>query len=250
MLVIDIETGPIPLDRLLATDPFPPMEVHPPFDPAAVKLGNTKDPAKIAEKIEAARAKHEEEGRNWEASYAADKLAHEATLIQTAALSATTGQVLCVGLYRPEAPEPFDYLFIGDSGESEATILKQTWTQIKAAVLGKTPLVSFNGHGFDLPFLMRRSWLHDVAIPEGLLAKGKWWNDNFIDLLERWKCGRFGAGEGISLNNLARYLGLEEKSGNGADFARLWAEDRNAALAYLKQDLDLTYRVALRLGAF
>ncbi len=52
----DIETGPLPrevLDSLI--DPFPPFEPPGPFDPAMVKYGNTKDEAKKAEKLEAAR---------------------------------------------------------------------------------------------------------------------------------------------------------------------------------------------------
>ena len=46
----------------------------------------------------------------------------------------------------------------------------------------------------------------------------------------------------------AKHLGVGEKSGDGKDFARLWATDRAAAEGYLRNDLELTARVAVGLG--
>ena len=39
---------------------------------------------------------------------------------------------------------------------------------------------------------------------------------------------------------LAKHLGVGQKTGSGADFAKLWVEDRAKALAYLESDLTLT----------
>ena len=47
-IIFDIETGPLPETELAA--------MMPAFDPAEVKTGNLKDPAKIAEKIAEAEA--------------------------------------------------------------------------------------------------------------------------------------------------------------------------------------------------
>jgi len=64
------------------------------------------------------------------------------------------------------------------------------------------------------------------------------------DLLALWQCG--DRAESISLDRLARVLGLPGKTGSGADFARLFGENRPAALAYLENDLKLTREVWLR----
>src|SRR3974390_171432 len=49
-IVFDVETGPLAESELSA--------LLPPFDPAEVKTGNLKDPAKIAEKLAEAEANH------------------------------------------------------------------------------------------------------------------------------------------------------------------------------------------------
>ena len=51
VVFFDIETGPLDRDTLASQ--------LPPFDPAEVKVGNIKDPALIAAKIESARSNHE-----------------------------------------------------------------------------------------------------------------------------------------------------------------------------------------------
>ncbi|MGK3946596.1 hypothetical protein ABK046_50585, partial [Streptomyces caeruleatus] len=70
--------------------PEPPGE----FDPEAVKLGNVKDPAKRADKIEEARAKHADALANFAATYAEAKAQHRESFISKAALSPLTGRVL------------------------------------------------------------------------------------------------------------------------------------------------------------
>ena len=67
-----------------------------------------------------------------------------------------------------------------------------------------------------------------------------------IDLRDAWQLGdRQARG---SLDVIAKHLGVGTKNGNGADFAKLWQTDRKQALAYLKNDLELTARVAEALG--
>ena len=71
-LIFDIETGPLPENELLA--------MMPAFDPADVKSGNLKDPAKIAEKIAEAEANHRRD------------------FIGRAALDPLTGRVVAIGV--------------------------------------------------------------------------------------------------------------------------------------------------------
>ena len=71
-IFFDIETGPLPEGELAA--------LLPPFDPAEVKTGNIKDPAKIAEKIREAEE------------------AHRRDFFDRAALDPLTGRVLAIGM--------------------------------------------------------------------------------------------------------------------------------------------------------
>jgi hypothetical protein len=97
-------------------------------------------------------------------------------------------------------------------------------------------IVTFNGHRFDLPYLIRRCWKLGVKISNTI--QGPFRTPRFIDLYEQWQC--FDRQESISLDKLSGFLGVGEKSGSGKDFAALFASDRSAALAYLANDLKLT----------
>jgi hypothetical protein len=107
------------------------------------------------------------------------------------------------------------------------------------------PLIGFNIFNFDLPFLIRRSWKHRVPVPFGL-RRGRYWNDRFVDLRECWQLGdRQARG---SLDSIARHLGVGAKNGEGKAFAELWQTDRQQAEAYLRNDVELTAKVAHALG--
>ena len=71
-IVFDVETGPLAESELSA--------LLPPFDPAEVRTGNLKDPAKIAEKIAEAEANHRRE------------------FFDRAALDPLTGRVVAIGM--------------------------------------------------------------------------------------------------------------------------------------------------------
>jgi 3'-5' exonuclease len=238
----DIETGPQPrevLDKLI--DPFPPFQPPGPFDPASVKYGNTKDEAKRAEKLDEARAKHAEAASKAEEKYAIDKAAYEASVIDKAALDARHGRVIAIGFQND------DNGFWAENSDDEREVLKSFWSAFDFATVAKTKLVGHNCLGFDLPFIIQRSWITGVAISPGVLDKGKWWHECLVDTMVRWQCANFRSTY-VSLDSLARVLGVGAKNGDGAAFAKLWAEDRKQAIAYLQNDLDITYQVAYRLG--
>ena len=218
-MIFDIETGPLPEDVLLAT--------MPPFDPAEVKTGNLKDPEKIAAKFAEAEA------------------SHKATCIDRAALDPTTGRVLAIG-YRVADRIRID---IQDTKWGEVKLLLRFWETYREAAKKRQRMVGFNIHGFDLPFLIRRSWGFGIPVPEDVMQRDRYWNDLFVDLMQRWKLGNYQTH--ASLNRVAKFFsvgGKPEDGTTGADFARLWKEDPEKAASYLKNDLDMTYHVALRMG--
>jgi hypothetical protein len=211
-IVFDVETAPLPESELAA--------LLPPFDPAEVRTGNLKDPEKIAAKLAESEASHRRE------------------FFAKAALDPLTGRVLVIGLLDKGGVRILD-------NENEAAVLREFWTACRGEQGRINQLVGFNTHLFDLPFLIRRSWRHRVPVPFGV-RRGRYWGDEIVDLRDAWQLGdRQARG---SLDAIAKHLGLGAKNGNGADFAALWQTDRAKAVEYLKNDLELTAKIADALG--
>jgi hypothetical protein len=213
-IIFDIETGPLPDDQLLPMMPL--------FDPAEVKCGNL-GPAKAVEKIAAAEA------------------SHKARFIERAALSALTGRVLAIG---------YDYgAEILIQGETERENLLGFWQLVESRLARAKKLVGHNIFGFDLPFLMHRSWALRVTVPAGVREQSRYWSPIFVDTMTTWQLGNYRA-DHVSLDRLARFFGIGGKPEGvtGADFARLWETDRPQAEAYLRNDLEMTRGVASRMG--
>ena len=215
-LYFDIETEPRPEAEL--------REICPPFDPDAVKTGNLKDAEKIAARIEEARAEH------------------FANFADKAALSPLLGQVCAIGWWAAEAAGT-DCPTIIDCAPDEASGLAEFWDRLRRVNAdGGLTLCGFNTHGFDLPFLIKRSWIRGVPVPALLrLERDRFWPEWNIDLRKIWQLG--DAQGGGKLDDIARALGVAGKSGqHGHEFGRLWrstTEDRELAREYLLQDVRL-----------
>jgi hypothetical protein len=255
VIVFDIETGPLPLSVL--RDTMPSFDIrtvpHPGvFDPGSVKLGNIKDAALIAKKIEEAKAKHEEFVANYPAEVAKAEQSHWLEIAERGALSAVTGQVAAIG-YR-SAKGVLLHAAIGELSEKD--IITYFWNSFLSTRKQGRLLVGFNIKGFDIPFLCQRSWILGVDVPDAVFTQTGYVSTTFVDLQERWKAGnRFNGQTGFgTLDTICRACGLPGKPDDckGADFARmLWSEseeDQQAALGYLKNDLEMTYALAERLG--
>lgn len=213
-IVFDVETGPLAECELSA--------LLPPFDPAEVKTGNLKDPAKIAEKIAEAEANH---GRDF---------------IERAALDPLTGRVIAIGMLDLETDK---FFIIGH--DDEARTLNEFWEAARGDMGRINPLIGFNICNFDLPFLYRRSWKHRIAVPFGI-RRGRYWGDQVVDLRDAWQLGdRQARG---SLDSIAKHLGVGAKNGDGKAFAELWQTNRQQAEAYLRNDIELTAKIADVLG--
>lgn len=259
MLIFDIETGPLDQITVLSLSPqFVPPPRPGAFDPGAVKLGNLKDEAKIAEKIEAAERAHDLAVASYDRDVAASQAAHVEEMMGRAALSAATGRVVAIGCWSATTK---NVVVIGepklhsDPWPTEEDILDDWWRLFLNMVKQGRPLVGANIFGFDLPFLVRRSWVLGVDVPSGV-RNGRYWSGKFIDIRDEWLLGqRWGDCES-SLDHMARVLGVGSKSAaegcDGATFARLWLsgdpEQRAKARAYLVNDLEMTRQVAERLG--
>lgn len=178
-------------------------------------LGNTRDP----DKVKAAIAEKE---RAW---------------LDQAPLEAVRGEVLAIGMILDDGPE-----IIHGMAESDMLSLFRA----KAAECSDRIIVGHNLLAFDLPFLVRRMWRHSIDPPKNWLDcspyRAKW----AFDTMLAWSCGN--REQRISLDLLAWHFGLGRKHGNGAQFAKLYETDPDSALAYLRNDLELTEKVYLRMS--
>lgn len=197
----------------IETGPAPMDEIEasmPEFTPPA----NYRDEAKIA-------------------AWRADK---RQEYIERAALDPRTGRVLAFGCSKGE---------IAATGD-ERYVIESAWRELSYHDTLNQRIVGFCIKSFDLPFLARRSWALGIDPPPTLFRPDGRWNENVCDLLDVWRCNN--RDQTISLDGLARFLGVGRKTGDGKDFARLLETDREAALAYLRNDVELTAACAARMG--
>tara|TARA_R100000808_G_scaffold6998_1_gene20576 strand:+ start:19574 stop:20248 length:675 start_codon:yes stop_codon:yes gene_type:complete len=158
--------------------------------------------------------------------------------IAKAPLEATTGRVLAIGYAFSDDPEVY---VIADMGEK--SILEAFWALYRPVF--SATWIGFNSNSFDWPFLLRRSMKYGITFPFEFYQPVKW-RKNFVDLMEVYACGEFQ--KRISLDRLARFLGVGEKAGSGEHFHELWKTDREAALDYLENDIRLTKAIWEKIG--
>lgn len=157
--------------------------------------------------------------------------AQEADWRARAALDATTAQILAVGLLDGNTFTVLE----GD----EKTILTQFWSWADQDLGKGNMLVGFCIFHFDLPMMARRSFINGVKVPMSVRRSSyRPWHENFVDIAVAWQCGN--RDQTISLDLLAKALGVGSKTGTGDKFAKLWTTDKGAALAYLENDLRVT----------
>lgn len=249
MLVFDLETEPVPEERLrelLPTFDESSVEVvKGEFDPSTVKVGNLKDPAKIAEKVESAKQIHETMRDAGDSIITEARQKHWDDFVSRAALSPITGQILVIGYYATESGKGG----IHEGPESE--LIVGFWKKYEECRASHRRLVGHNIAGFDIPFLVRRSWMLDIPVPSTVFDKGKWLDSTTLaDTMSLWGCGNRDA---IKLGEIAQAFGVGAKTEGvtGADFARLYRgseEDRAVALKYAANDVEITAKVAVRMG--
>jgi len=212
MIFFDIETGPLPPQELEARKP--------PFE---ARKG-LKDPAKIE----------------------ADLTAKEATWRDKTTLNAFTSQVWSIAYKKGADGEVIvDHFGPDPTPENEAGMIEGFFGYMDSHSI----LCGFNIIAFDVPFIIRRAYALGVYVPSSLRQR-KYWYDKFVDLMELWTLGtyRVETQNRISLNNLAKHLGLEGKTGTGDKFWSLFRSDQKAALDYAKRDVELLAEIYDKIG--
>lgn len=189
-----------------------------------VKTGNLKDPAKIAEKI--AEAKTEQVGRM--------------------ALNPLWGRI-CAFVAIDENGRRTKGCIAADSDTEEADLIGSIFK-----ALAGNRVVTYNGNGFDLPFVYRRAVMLGIDIREyGMptLAEmtARYQNKHHIDVMQVW-CG-YGNYE--KLDHLGRILFDNPKlEVDFADFPELirTPEGRDTILRYCAVDVEILKATWIRIA--
>ena len=110
-------------------------------------------------------------------------------------------------------------------------MLRQFWDCYLNAKASGSKMVGYNLFGYDLLFIIRRSWIMGVRVPHDaiMFGSGPYRNDTIIDLMAVWMCGMY---DGFaSLDSLAEYFGAGERGGS-VPFHTLWRANQREAIDY------------------
>lgn len=161
-------------------------------------------------------------------------------VLQKLSLYPTTAQILAIGMLNPDTNRAKilfrDEHAYEDTSEDEQvqyvatderTILQSFWTDITHY----QQLITFNGRGFDFPFLMLRSAILGVKPTRNLLGN-RYDTASHCDLLEQFTF--YGALRKFNLDFYCKIFGIEspkEQGITGLDMERLVAEKRYREIA-------------------
>lgn len=150
------------------------------------------------------------------------------------------GQVVSIGMYNPENDKGMvltqgleevkikDDKFSCQVFENEKLLLENFWK----LYIKYDRFVTFNGTGFDYPFLLFRSAINQVKVPTEI----KYYGDEHIDLMKKFSSGH----NNFKLEALCRAFGItnpKEKGVSGLHVSNLFREGKIQDIAdYVSRD--------------
>jgi len=154
----------------------------------------------------------------------------------------TFSRIVCIGILKFTE----DMTFLDAKalyGENEKEILLEFWKQFSE----KPPqlIITYNGLGFDLPFIKKRSIIHQVK-PAFDISLAKFRTSPVYDVMAVW--ANWEVRGFVKLDVLARALGVETKMGSGAQVAEMWNDGKAQEIAdYCLKDTYITYACYCRM---
>lgn len=184
-------------------------------------------------------------------------------------LSPLTARVVSLGMLSVESltSEPIACVYsnCGVEGEQDGTLadgslwrvmpehtLMARWWEVlaKGRSRGGYTLVTFNGRGFDCPFLMLRSAALRVKPSRNLMSGTRWKYDQHIDLQEELSFRSFGSNGATRRYNFDFYckaFGITSPKGEGItgyQVPEFWREGRHQEIAeYCLRDVRATWEL-------
>lgn len=133
----------------------------------------------------------------------------------------------------------------------ERELLRKWWDVLaKGRTKGGFQLISFNGRGFDCPFLMLRSAALRVKPSRNLMDGTRWKYDRHIDLQEELCFRNFGSNGAVRRFNFDFYckaFGIPSPKGEGItgyDVPDFWVQGRHREIAeYCLRDVWATWEL-------
>jgi DNA polymerase elongation subunit (family B) len=169
------------------------------------------------------------------------------------ALSGDFGRILCIGF----ADDDRAGLAEGVIGWDEATgsfavderaMLEEFWDRMRGFRPSVDRIVGHNVFDFDLKFILKRSIIHGVN-PTVDLSFARYRNQPIFDTMHEWE--RWSYGSRISLDKLARVLGLPSSKVDGIDGSAVYglfmAGNHGKIRDYCAADVALTRAIYRRL---
>lgn len=159
------------------------------------------------------------------------------------AFDATFSSIVCIGMLEfSDQMEPRGA--VAWYGGNERELLRQFWSRL--AQCRPSLFITHNGLGFDLPFIKKRSIVHQVK-PSVEINLAKFRTDPVYDTMAVWS--NWDSRGWVKLDVLARALNVETKSGSGEQVATMWERGQGVELArYCLQDTYVTYACYSRMN--
>jgi len=187
--------------------------------------------------------------------------ARRAEILQQFNLWPFTARVVCIAMLNVETARGQVLFLAGQSREDtgevagvkfvpcgeEAELLCSFWDVARKY----EHIVTFNGRGFDVPFIYLRSAIRNVPISRKDWLGYRFQTEPHCDLAEQFTfygvSGREGAARRFNLDFYCKAFGIESPKSHGVtglDVTRLLAEGRNRDLAeYCLRDVEATLRL-------
>jgi DNA polymerase elongation subunit (family B) len=169
-------------------------------------------------------------------------------------LSGNFGHILCIGYIDEDRNGKFERGVIGWDDENrqfvenERLILEEFWGRVRGFNERSHRIVGHNILAFDLKYIFKRSVVHGVR-PSFDFSFAKYRSQPIFDTMCEWDKWDFK--DKISLDELARVLGLESSKAGGVNGSRIYelhqAGEHEAIYEYCLRDVALTRAIYKRM---
>ncbi len=167
----------------------------------------------------------------------------EDELYEKSSFDGTFSRIVCIGLLEfTDGLEPRGAT--SWYGANERELLRGFWNHL--AQSRPSLFITHNGLNFDLPFIRKRSIIHQVK-PTVEISLAKFRAEPVYDTMAMWS--NWDNRGWVKLDVLARALNVESKSGSGDQVKDMWAQGRGEDIArYCLQDTYVTYACYCRMN--
>jgi len=167
----------------------------------------------------------------------------EDELYEKSSFDGTFSRIVCIGLLEfSDNLEPRGAT--SWYGGNEQELLRRFWAHL--GQVRPSLFITHNGLNFDLPFIKKRSVIHQVK-PSMEINLAKFRTEPVYDTMAIWS--NWDNRGWVKLDVLARALNVENKSGSGSQVAQMWAAGQGREIAlYCLQDTYVTYGCYCRMN--